>query len=69
MTNPAITQAQNHGYELAHPSIHLISELLEHVGPTDPKLQDLHHHTGQQQDIQEESVIDGAEARGLEPDQ
>ena len=31
MTNPATTQAQNQGYELAHPNIHFIYELLEPV--------------------------------------
>ena len=44
------------GYELAHPNIHPICDLLEHVKglvPADPKLHDV-HNTGQQQDNLEE---------------
>ena len=68
------TQVQNQGYELTHPNIHLISELLEHEKdvPTDPKLQDS-HDTGQQEDIQEEPqrepIMDGVAEASLEPDQ
>lgn len=30
LTNPAATQVQNQGYQLAHPNIHLIYGLFEH---------------------------------------
>ena len=31
LTNTDTSQSQNHGYELAHPNIHFIYELLEHM--------------------------------------
>jgi hypothetical protein len=74
LTSSATAQAQTQGFELAHPNIYPINELMECMKePTDPKLQAL-HDTGQQQDLQEESQRDSsidrvAEARGLVPDQ
>lgn len=76
MTNSATTKAQIQSFELAHPSIHPVYELLEHTkraGPTDPKLQDL-QGTERQQSIWEESPWKSsadyvAEVRGLEPNQ
>ena len=37
LTNPATTQAQNQGYNLTHPNIHLICDLLEYMN--EPVLQ------------------------------
>ena len=51
LTNSATTQAHIQDFELVHPNIYPIYELLEHVNPN---LQDL-HDMGKQQDIQEES--------------
>jgi hypothetical protein len=42
------SQAQTQGFELAHPNIYPIDEML--ASPTDPKLQDL-DDTGQLQDF------------------
>ena len=76
LANPATTQDQNQGCELAHPhcNIQPICSVGAHgrPGPADSKLQDL-HDTGQQQIIQEESqwepsINSVAETRGLEPD-
>ena len=53
----ATTQAQIQGFELAHPKIYIIHELLEHMkGPVlmIQSCRDL-HDTGQQEDNREES--------------
>lgn len=39
MTGQATTQAQNKHCELAHPSVHLVYELLEHVKETNLQIQ------------------------------
>jgi hypothetical protein len=56
LTNSPTTQGQIQGFELVHPNIYLICELLEYVrtSPAEPKLQDF-HDSGQQKDIQEAS--------------
>lgn len=43
LTNSAIPQFQIQSFELAHPSMYSIHELLEHekASPAEPKLQDL----------------------------
>ncbi|MEJ1279312.1 ST8 alpha-N-acetyl-neuraminide alpha-28-sialyltransferase 3 [Cricetulus griseus] len=47
LTNPATTQAQNQHNELAHPNIHLIYELLEHVKGPDLQIQSCRMSTTQ----------------------
>lgn len=52
-TNPTAAQDQTQGYDLVHPIVHPICDLLEQVKGPDPKLQDLQNKR-QQQGIQQE---------------
>ena len=45
--NPAATHAQNKGYELVHPNIHPIHNLLEHVKGLDLQVQNCRVSTAQ----------------------
>ena len=55
LTNPATTQAQNQGYELAHPNIHFIYELLAHVKGTNLQIQNIRISTTQDSRIAKRS--------------
>ena len=72
LINPGITQAHNQKYDLVHPNIHLIYELLEHVRRADLQIQSCKISVEQDNiriSKRSPSIARAAETRGPEPDQ